>query len=379
VSVETGTELHADIPSASSPVGFSDRKELGAFAFERTRMPMVVADAQEPDFPIVLANHAFLELTGYSAEDIVGWNCRFLQGKGTSPLAIAQVRLAIEERRDITIELLNYKKDGTPFWNQLHLSHIRDDGGEVAYIFASQVEVTEFRKAQTLEATEHRLLMEVDHRAKNVLAIVESVVRLSKSEDSAKYAAAVQHRVQALSVAHGLLSERGWNPVPLKDVIRTQIKRYRQSGVAMSGPDIPVPAVVVQPLALVFHELVSNAAVHGALSKPGGRLSLTWKRTGDDEGFILTWQEVGVAPPRSRDQERFWSRHGEGRNREAALRQAAARVGRRWSSNSHRGPVPVRDRTNRRLHDFAGLITGPPKLSGTEGNQMSLPLEGDQT
>jgi PAS domain S-box-containing protein len=297
VSLEAGTEIHADIPSAASPVGLSDRKELGAFAFERTRMPMVVVDARQADYPIVLANHAFLELTGYSAEDIVGKNCRFLQGQGTSVSAIAQIRLAVDEQRDITIELLNYKKDSTPFWNQLHLSHIRNDDGEVAYIFASQIDITEFRKIQTLEATEHRLLMEVDHRAKNVLAVVESVVRLSKSDDAATYAAAVQQRVQALSIAHVLLSEQGWNPVPLRDVVRTQISRYRQSGIAMNGPLIQIPAVVVQPLSLVFHELITNAAVHGALAKPDGRLALTWEKTGDDDGFLLTWSEFGTIAP----------------------------------------------------------------------------------
>jgi PAS domain S-box-containing protein len=298
---------------------------------------MVVVDARQADCPIVLANHAFLELTGYSAEDVVGRNCRFLQGDGTSPLAIAQIRLAIDEQRDITIELLNYKKDGAPFWNQLHLSHIRDDGGEVAYIFASQVDVTEFRKVQTLEATEHRLLMEVDHRAKNVLAVVESVVRLSKSDDPAKYAAAVQHRVQALSVAHVLLSECGWNPVSLKDVVRTQIKRYRQSDVSMSGPDIPIPAVVVQPLALVFHELISNAAVHGALSKPDGRLSLTWEKTDGDDGFILAWTEIGVAPPAGRTKSGF----GTVMMKAVIEKQLSGSLRRDWDDNGLRIAIEV--------------------------------------
>jgi PAS domain S-box-containing protein len=95
------------MPSAGSPVGLLDRKELAAFAFERTRTPMVVVDGRQPDYPIVLANHAFPELTGYFADEIVGRNCRFLQGDGTSPLVVAEIRLAVEERRDITAEILN--------------------------------------------------------------------------------------------------------------------------------------------------------------------------------------------------------------------------------------------------------------------------------
>ena len=86
------SELHGDVPSASSSKGFSDRKELAAFAFERTRMPMVVADASEYDQPIVLANRAFLELTGYTAEEVIGRNCRLLQGQGTSPTDVAAIR-----------------------------------------------------------------------------------------------------------------------------------------------------------------------------------------------------------------------------------------------------------------------------------------------
>ncbi len=155
-------DLHGDNPSAASRQGFADRKELASFAFERTRMPMVVADARAPDQPIVLANWSFLELTGYSAEEVIGRNCRFLQGEGTSPLAIAAIPSAVLEERETTVEILNYKKDGSPFWNQLHTSPLRADDGTVDYIFASQVDITEHRRIERLEATEHRLLKEVD-------------------------------------------------------------------------------------------------------------------------------------------------------------------------------------------------------------------------
>jgi PAS domain S-box-containing protein len=109
----------------------ADRKELASFAFERTCMPMVVADARAPDQPIVLANSSFLELTGYSAEEVIGRNLRFLQGEGTSPLAIAAIRSAVLEERETTVEILNYKKDGSPFWNQLHTSPLRADDGRL--------------------------------------------------------------------------------------------------------------------------------------------------------------------------------------------------------------------------------------------------------
>jgi PAS domain S-box-containing protein len=143
-------DLHGDDPSAASAQGFADRKELASFAFERTRMPIVVADARAPDQPIVLANSSFLELTGYSAEEVIGRNCRFLQGEGTSPLAVAAIRSAILEEREATVEILNYRKDTSPFWNRLHISPLRADDGKVDYIFASQVDVTDQRRIEAL-------------------------------------------------------------------------------------------------------------------------------------------------------------------------------------------------------------------------------------
>lgn len=121
MSILQASNIQGDVPAAATKQGMVDRKELSAFAFQRTRMPMVVSDARQPDYPIVLANDAFLELTGYDAEDI-GRNCRFLQGEATSRTAVAQIRAAVAQQREATIEVLNYKKDGTPFWNQLHIS-----------------------------------------------------------------------------------------------------------------------------------------------------------------------------------------------------------------------------------------------------------------
>ena len=252
---------------------------------------MVVTDARQPDHPIILANQAFLQLTGYAADEVIGRNCRFLQGVGTSASVVAQIRHALDEVREITTEILNYRKDGSAFWNQLHFSPIFDDHGTLSYYFASQIDVTDFRRVQSLEASEHRLLMEVDHRAKNVLAIVDSIVRLSRSDNSAQYASSVQQRVQALSVAHLQLAETGWRDVSLRDVIVRQVERYKTKNVVISGPEVRVPAEGVQPLALLFHELASNAAVHGALFKPDGLLSVSWARTDDQVGFRLSWSE----------------------------------------------------------------------------------------
>jgi len=288
--------LHGDLPSASSKAALADRKELAAVAFERTRMPMVVTDARKPDLPIVLANKSFLDLTGYAADQVVGRNCRFLQGPATSPIAVAEIRACIAEERQVSVEILNYKKSGEPFWNRLHLSPIHGDDGRILYFFGSQIDMTDYRRVEALEASEHRLLMEVDHRSKNVLAIVDSIVRLSNADDAALYAAAIQHRVQALARAHNLLAERGWANISVEELVRLQVTPFAATRIALNGPDIRLPAKVVQPVALVLHELAVNAARHGALAKPQGKLSIDWAPGPADDGFRLRWKEVGAGP-----------------------------------------------------------------------------------
>nr|WP_245426449.1 PAS domain-containing protein [Phyllobacterium bourgognense] len=328
-SKHRSAKLHGDRPAASSERGYLDRKELAASAFERTRMPMLVTDAQQPDFPIVLANQAFLNLTGYSAEEVVGRNCRFLQGQGTSPAAIAEIRFALAHEREANVELLNYRKDGSAFWNQLHLSPIRDDDGRLFYYFGSQIDVTEYRKVQYLEATEHRLLKEVDHRAKNVLAVVEGIVRLSRSDDAALYAASIQQRIQALSHAHALLAERGWQEIELGEIIKRQVETFASERVSMEGPEILVPAAIVQPLALVVHELLINAAVHGSLSAPSGQLNIHWQKVPGQGGFKLRWQETGGRPPSSHRQPGF----GTAMVGAMIEKQLLGKVDREWSDD----------------------------------------------
>jgi two-component sensor histidine kinase len=152
---------------------------------------------------------------------------------------------------------------------------------------------------QTLEASEHRLLMEVDHRAKNVLAVVDSFVRLSRSEDPAQYAASVQQRIQALSQAHIMLAESGWKEVSLEEILKGQLLRYGRRNVELDGPDVPIAPLDVQPLTLVIHELAANAAVHGALSAATGKLRIQWQGTGTPGGFRLIWRETGTKAPTS--------------------------------------------------------------------------------
>jgi PAS domain S-box-containing protein len=301
---EPTPQLHADRPAAASPRGLADRAELAAIAVERTRMPMVITDPRQNGNPIVLANRSFLKLTGYSAEEVIGRNCRFLQGEGTSKAVVAELRAALAAEREFNIEILNYRKDGSTFWNQLGVSPIHDDEGRLLYFFASQIDVTEFRKIQALEASEHRLLKEVDHRARNVLAVVNGIVRLSRADDAAHYSAAIQQRVNVLAQAHTLLAEHGWREIALETVVRQQLDAS-DGRVMLSGPDVMISAMNVQPLALVLHELKTNALTYGSLTVSEGRLEVGWVVLPGVGGFELSWRESGGPPQAAVSSDRF--------------------------------------------------------------------------
>lgn len=109
--------------------GLQDRGNVFFAAVEMTRMPMTVTDPRQPDNPVVFANGAFLDLTGYRRDQVIGRNCRFPQGPQTDPRTVDEVRKALKEQRAVAVDILNYKADGSPFWNALFIGPIFDHDG----------------------------------------------------------------------------------------------------------------------------------------------------------------------------------------------------------------------------------------------------------
>jgi PAS domain S-box-containing protein len=102
-------------------------------------MPMVITDPAQPHNPIVFCNEAFQNLTGYAKDEALGRNCRFLQGPDTDRRSTDKIAEAISKGESIAVELLNYRKDGSTFWNALYLSPVRNDDGSIQFFFASQL------------------------------------------------------------------------------------------------------------------------------------------------------------------------------------------------------------------------------------------------
>jgi PAS domain S-box-containing protein len=108
-----------------------------------TDITFTITDPREPDNPLVWVNPSFTRITGYEPDEVVGRNCRFLQGPATDPAAVSQIRSALEERRTVTTTLLNYRKDGSAFWNQLSVSPVFDGEGTLVSFVGVQTDVTE--------------------------------------------------------------------------------------------------------------------------------------------------------------------------------------------------------------------------------------------
>lgn len=163
---------HTRIDAEIEKVGKSN--DPFASAVRATRMPMIITDPNQPDNPIVFANDAFLRLTGYDRDEIIGRNCRFLQGPLTDPEHVAKLRDAIARRSQIELDLINHRKDGSTFHNRVLISPVFDEDGHLTYFFASQFDVTlERERLVRLQQDHDRLEREVERRTRDLRLLEE--------------------------------------------------------------------------------------------------------------------------------------------------------------------------------------------------------------
>ncbi len=162
------------------------------------------------------------------------------------------------------------------------------------------------------EKRQDLLIAELDHRVKNVLARVAAVVMHTRRRCGTidEFVKALHGRIQSMATAHLLLSRSRWSSVGLADLIRHQLAPYTtDANTTISGPEIVLTSAQTQAVAMVIHELVTNAAKHGALSSPEGSVSVSWQRSGFDAAAILmiTWRELGGPPIRASVQSGYGS------------------------------------------------------------------------
>jgi len=139
---------------------------------------VVITDATQRDHPIIYTNPAFLRITGYQFDEVVGRNCRFLQGLDTDPQAIAQIRKAIAERNELKITLLNYRQDGQPFWNELKIAPVFSDEGNLLYFIGIQADITDRR---AVERMKDEFISVVSHELRTPLTSIRGALGLLAS------------------------------------------------------------------------------------------------------------------------------------------------------------------------------------------------------
>ena len=139
----------------------------------------VVSNPRLPDNPIIACNQAFMDLTGYSEEEIVGRNCRFLAGPATEPWLTEMIREGVRDRKPVLVEILNYKKDGTPFRNAVVVAPIFDEDGELEYFHGSQVELEDGVQSPsaTRRARAAEKIKDLSKRQLEVLTMVAAGLR----------------------------------------------------------------------------------------------------------------------------------------------------------------------------------------------------------
>jgi PAS domain S-box-containing protein len=125
---------------------------------DEAQLGISIADNRQPDEPLVYVNEGFERLTGYDAADALGDNCRFLQGEATDPAAVEEFRAAIDADEPVAVELVNYRADGTPFWNRVQLNPVADETDAVTHYLGFQRDITERKRTEQLIRLLNRVL-----------------------------------------------------------------------------------------------------------------------------------------------------------------------------------------------------------------------------
>ena len=201
---------------------------------------------------------------------------------------------ATSEQRTFQAEVRIIRKNGDARWCLVTAAVTYDGNDKPQRVSGVTIDITDRKEAELKQAL---LAREVDHRARNALAVVQAIVRLGRAKTTDDYIVGVEGRVRALARSHELLSQSRWQGADIKRLIDEEFAPYQIGGgsrARLSGPTIILPADKAQSVALIIHELTTNAAKYGALSGASGRVDLTWQL--HDGQLKIHWNESGGPP-----------------------------------------------------------------------------------
>lgn len=289
----------------------SFRKDLGPFvvAAETTRMAMLFTDATEPDNPIIFANDSFLALTGYDRQEVLAKSFNFLMANGSDAEALTRIKAEFEGSSSSGTEVLCRRKDGSEFWAAVFISPVRNAGGNIVQYFASLIDLTKHKED---EDRSRMLIDELNHRVKNTLSTVQSIVwqTLRTTTDPEAIRQSIESRLFALSRSHDLLIREKWESAGLFDIAHDALEPFGVSGgradrIVITGENIRFPPKAALALGIAFNELATNAVKYGAFSNAAGSILIEWTMETAPAGkrLRLSWREKGgppVTPPAHR-------------------------------------------------------------------------------
>ena len=289
----------------------TDRKErerdlrIKSRALEESTVGITIADADQDDLPIIYANEGFTRLTGYSTDRVLGDNCRFLQGDGTDDEKVKEIREAIESNTPIQTEILNYRADGTPFWNKLTIAPVTGaDTEDVKHYVGIQEDVTVKKRRDRLIGVLNRVLRHNLRNDMNTIIGFADTITERTNDEPAQLAQRISEKGTELSAlsekAQDLQSVmRNAGGIAPRDVLtdveavvtelRTEFPEIEFRIKTASSEDV----VASEDLRLALRELRANAAQHGdSCNRPHPTsLALTGSLV---EGGALMWSSPSV-------------------------------------------------------------------------------------
>jgi PAS domain S-box-containing protein len=251
----------------------------------------------------ILEGHGWRALTGQDEAALRGEGWLDALHPDDRAAAAAAWALARAEQRAVDVEyrIRHIGTDDEWRWVRARGVPVRSAPDGPIEEWVGVVEDAHQRRSQ--EERQALLAREVDHRAKNALAVVQAALRLTRAPDVPAYIRAVEGRVAALARAHTLLAEDGWKGADLRAIVAGELAPFlgapgQGPRAVLEGPEVGLPALAAQPLGMAVHELATNAVKHGALSAPEGRVAVTWRLEPGRCGRVLRlrWVESGGPP-----------------------------------------------------------------------------------
>lgn len=303
--------------STQEPVSTAETSRLKGLIADFHPFSLVVTNPDLEDNPIVYVNRAFERVTGYNASAIIGRNCRFLQGEDTNQETVSKISEAVKKREPITVNILNYRSDGEPFWNNLHIEPVYDENDDLLCFLGVQ-KVLEEEPVPEGQGVDKQL-REIQHRVKNHLQMIVSMIRMQASGGKGSVGKtadenykALSRRVEALQILYSEMHDDDHSNHPSSEFIplgaylsriATAISYLESRNEIQLNMDLDAFKVRIDTagrVGLIASEILTNAFQHAFEKRQYGIVEVQLKRL--SSGVIrLQVTDDGIGLPKDSD------------------------------------------------------------------------------